>query len=116
MAPQPEEDKSDRPGGGGASREQERRPSKAWGIIIFGLIGATTATFAVGTSPPCYAYTSSLKFPEDLINDDNLNVWQSACFSVSVGFASTCGLLVAICSAVGQFSIKRSSFIVATLQ
>ncbi|OEL21441.1 hypothetical protein BAE44_0017542 [Dichanthelium oligosanthes] len=48
MAPQPPEDKSDRPGGGdGASREQERRPSKAWGIVIFGLIGATTATFAI---------------------------------------------------------------------
>ncbi|CAN6281561.1 unnamed protein product [Urochloa humidicola] len=50
MPPQPQEDKSDRPSGGaggGASREQERRPSKAWGIVIFGLIGATTATFAI---------------------------------------------------------------------
>nr|CAB3493389.1 unnamed protein product [Digitaria exilis] len=48
MAPQPQDDKSDRPSGdGGTSREQERRPSKAWGIIIFGLIGATTATFAI---------------------------------------------------------------------
>uniref|UniRef100_A0A0D9VYI5 J domain-containing protein n=1 Tax=Leersia perrieri TaxID=77586 RepID=A0A0D9VYI5_9ORYZ len=28
-------------------QEQEQRPSKAWGILIFGLIGATTATFAV---------------------------------------------------------------------
>ncbi|CAL4935700.1 unnamed protein product [Urochloa decumbens] len=50
MPPQPQEDKSDRPSGGAgaaASREQERRPSKAWGILIFGLIGATTATFAI---------------------------------------------------------------------
>jgi len=46
MAP-PQEDKSDRPGGGGVPREQERRPSKAWGILIFGVIGATTATFAI---------------------------------------------------------------------
>ena len=53
MASQPQEDKSDRPGGGGGAwTEQERRPSKAWGILIFGLIGATTATFAVGTPPP----------------------------------------------------------------
>ncbi|TVU45264.1 hypothetical protein EJB05_04745, partial [Eragrostis curvula] len=55
MAAQPQEDKSDRPsaGGGGSGssawKEQDQRPSKAWGIIIFGLIGATTATFAVGT-------------------------------------------------------------------
>ncbi|KAL5208951.1 hypothetical protein ABZP36_004574 [Zizania latifolia] len=33
--------------GGGGRKEQERRPSKAWGILLFGLIGATTATFAV---------------------------------------------------------------------
>ncbi|XP_062212270.1 uncharacterized protein LOC133913213 isoform X1 [Phragmites australis] len=50
MAAQPQEDKSDSPGagaGGSAWREQEQRPSKAWGILIFGLIGATTATFAL---------------------------------------------------------------------
>ncbi|KAL6637763.1 hypothetical protein ACP70R_025335 [Stipagrostis hirtigluma subsp. patula] len=46
MAAHPQEDKSDR-AGGGAPREQERRPSKAWGILIFGLIGVTTATFAI---------------------------------------------------------------------
>jgi len=56
MAP-PQEDKSDRPGGGGAPREKERRPSKAWGILVFGVIGVTTATVAVGT-PPCYAIIS----------------------------------------------------------
>jgi len=56
MAP-PQEDKSDRPGGGGAPREKERRPSKAWGILVFGVIGVTTATFAVGT-PPCDARIS----------------------------------------------------------
>jgi hypothetical protein len=54
MASQPQEDKSGHPGAGDGSRsawkDQERRPSKAWGIVIFGLIGATTATFAVGTS------------------------------------------------------------------
>jgi hypothetical protein len=54
MTSQPQEDKSGHPGAGddssSACKEQERRPSKAWGIIIFGLIGATTATFAVGTS------------------------------------------------------------------
>ncbi|AQK63207.1 Chaperone DnaJ-domain superfamily protein [Zea mays] len=48
MAPHPQEDKSDRhSSGAGASREQERRPSKAWGILIFGLIGVTTASFAI---------------------------------------------------------------------
>lgn len=53
MAPHPQEDKSDRhSSGAGASREQERRPSKAWGILIFGLIGVTTASFAVG-APVC---------------------------------------------------------------
>jgi hypothetical protein len=41
-----EDDRAGR-GGGGGRTEQERRPSKAWGILIFGLIGATTATFAV---------------------------------------------------------------------
>ncbi|KAG8098017.1 hypothetical protein GUJ93_ZPchr0013g35560 [Zizania palustris] len=33
--------------GGGGRKEQERRPSKAWGILLFGLIAATTSTFAV---------------------------------------------------------------------
>ncbi|GJN23454.1 hypothetical protein PR202_gb11103 [Eleusine coracana subsp. coracana] len=53
MASQSPEDKSGRPGATDGSsstsawKEQERRPSKAWGIIIFGLIGATTATFAI---------------------------------------------------------------------
>ncbi|WVZ60422.1 hypothetical protein U9M48_010445 [Paspalum notatum var. saurae] len=48
MARQPQENKSDRhSGAAGASREQEWRPSKAWGIVIFGIIGATTATFAI---------------------------------------------------------------------
>jgi hypothetical protein len=46
-----EDDRAGR-GGGGGRTEQERRPSKAWGILIFGLIGATTATFAVSRASP----------------------------------------------------------------
>ncbi|KAL5219446.1 hypothetical protein ABZP36_020130 [Zizania latifolia] len=40
-----EDDRAGR--GGGRKEQQERRPSKAWGILLFGLVGATTATFAV---------------------------------------------------------------------
>lgn len=32
----------------GAGRAQEERPSKAWGLLVFGLVGAATATLAVG--------------------------------------------------------------------
>jgi hypothetical protein len=44
----PEGDK-DKPGAG---TEQEGRPSKAWGILIFGLVGAASATLAVSTAHP----------------------------------------------------------------
>ncbi|KAL6843493.1 hypothetical protein ACP4OV_026555 [Aristida adscensionis] len=48
MAPQPQEEKSDRPGGGGGAWwEQERRPSKAWGVLIFAVISGATATLAI---------------------------------------------------------------------
>ncbi|EMS66135.1 Chaperone protein DnaJ [Triticum urartu] len=32
----------------GAGTGQEERPSKAWGLLVFGLVGAATATLAVG--------------------------------------------------------------------
>lgn len=68
MAPHPQEDKSDRHSAGagaGASREQERRPSKAWGILIFGLIGVTTASFAVGAPLLPLLRLCSLEFLQD---------------------------------------------------
>jgi uncharacterized membrane protein YccC len=46
----PEGDK-DKPGAG---TEQEGRPSKAWGILIFGLVGAASATLAVSTAAPTH--------------------------------------------------------------
>ncbi|KAM3310970.1 hypothetical protein ACQJBY_031562 [Aegilops geniculata] len=39
----PQEGKSE-----GAGTGQEERPSKAWGLLVFGLVGAATATLAVG--------------------------------------------------------------------
>ena len=69
--PHPQEDKSDRhSAGAGASREQERRPSKAWGILIFGLIGVTTASFAVRAPLLPLLRLCSLEFLEDAIPHD----------------------------------------------
>lgn len=115
MVPQPQEEKDGFSGGAGesgrhsggagagagTSREQEQRPSKAWGILIFGFIGATTASLAVGSPPPLVTLLlvtiSRGCYPACSV----VNAWQSkpACLvsvvtlSLRVGLRLRCSLI-----------------------
>ena len=104
--PHPQEDKSDRHSAG-ASREQERRPSKAWGILIFGLIGVTTASFAVRAPLLPLLRLCSLEFPRGCLSRMTLlAVLPASLVSVvSLACASTY-CLVAVLLCVGQLGIK----------
>jgi hypothetical protein len=52
----PHEDKS----GAGTGMEQEGRPSRAWGMLIFGLVGAASATLAVSSATHLPLFTFQL--------------------------------------------------------
>ncbi|KAM0841511.1 hypothetical protein ACQ4PT_058945 [Festuca glaucescens] len=60
----PEEDKP------AAGREQEGRPSKAWGILIFGLVGAASATLALNKVQTTSAWRKTSKSSSGSFSED----------------------------------------------